>query len=136
MIKFIKSLFVSKPAVDEVFDYQLPTEFTGYGTSFTGPLPTWAESELEIVSFQSFPEEAPEDTSDRAWMEHNPHEYGFPEIAGRFRFPDRRLNDILIYSESSQSYAVIQHRALPSETANVITKMRDGFTYAEAVRAN
>lgn len=107
------------------------------GLSFTGLMNTWDQAELEVVSISKFPDEEYVDNYEpEARVEHNPMGVGFPEITARFRFPDCRENDLLIFSPSSMSYAVVKRHESPQDTADLVDKMRAGFTYAEAVKGH
>lgn len=113
---------------------QRAPEFPSYGVRLYGPMPTWSQASLEVTSLTF--ESVDEDVEDEEWSLHNPMELGFPSITARLRLPDQGLNDLLVYSESSRSYAVIKRVEHPQETAGLVEKLRAGFTYDEATRAN
>ena len=116
----------------------------GYGIAFQAPLPTWAESEADIVEivasvdYNTEPEDPEVYGPDGIAMllPHNVEGSGFPMVTARFRMPDVRTNDLLVYSESSQSYAVIKHHAPPQATADLVGMLRAGWTYDEATRGH
>lgn len=107
------------------------------GLSFTGLMNTWDQAELEVISISKFPDEEYVDNYEPvARVEHNPMGAGFPLCTARFRYPDLMNNDLLIYSESSRSYVTIERRELPNETAELVDKLRAGFSYDEATRGH
>jgi hypothetical protein len=110
----------------------------GYGVSFTGVMPTWQQSELQVVSISPFPRVEIQEVDEGTWerLEHNPGGVGFPEVTARFRFPDVQSNDLLVYSESSRSYALIKRNETPQETADLVDKMRAGWTYDEVTKGH
>lgn len=129
MIGFFKRLWPWTPKPEPVI---------GYSVTFSGPLATWQESLLEVSSLTFDPVVGDDecDDEDEPVLMHNPDELGFPQATARFRHPDHRRNDLLIFSESSQSYVTIKRFEHPQATAEVVMRMREGWTFDEATRAN